>query len=379
MFRQKNRPHQAAAGGSDPLELGGSDGTGGGGGRLEGLGIRRISSHRGGYWRMATIIMPTFRATNAKTHKPTNNSSMLTSHAHRIIFEEDDQALDVRSGKGNVVERGEKTPKEVPMRKLYLVFAFVVAWPLPGCVAGEGDLRDPEMMAPEPVGEFHLPRIEAEAFDIPRVRETLDPVWQPSWHPQGTLLVDAAGDLWMVGEHETRLPVSGDDTLGYVSLDEHDAIPMSPDEERCLVPDESRYWGPGNYAWWPVYGLYEEDRGPFILDGERFVRRPVSHEVLESWGYYWRWMDYFDGGEDEWLSYTFEDDPVPFRDGSLARTELGTYYLLHGRAYLFRPAELALEAGYREEDMQMMNETRLRELAIVTTSFTRETFETCPL
>jgi len=96
VFRQKNRPHQAAAGGSDPLELGGFEGVGGGG-RFDGLGIRRISSHLGGYWRMATIIMATFRATNAKTHKPTNNHSLLTSHAYRTIFEEDDQALDVRS------------------------------------------------------------------------------------------------------------------------------------------------------------------------------------------------------------------------------------------------------------------------------------------
>jgi hypothetical protein len=263
------------------------------------------------------------------------------------------------------------------MRKLFAVFAFSVTWLMPCCVAGEGDVRDPEMM-PEPVREHELPHIDRAAYEVPRLDVPFDPPWFPSWHPQGTLLEDAAGDLWMVGEHDTRLMVSGDDTLGYVSLDEHDAIAMSPLEERCLAPNLEQYWGPGNYDWWPVYGPYEEDPGPFILDGLRHVRRPVAHEALESWGYYWRWMDYFDGGEDEWMSYAFDPEPVPFRDGSLARTELGIYYLLHGRAYLFRPAELAFEVGYREEDMQMMHEARLRELAIVTTSFTRETFETCP-
>ncbi|MCK9361477.1 hypothetical protein M0Q28_04610 [Patescibacteria group bacterium] len=267
------------------------------------------------------------------------------------------------------------------MEKSWFWLVFVCTWLMQGCVVSEGGFSDAGMPAdasPNAVRPvFSHPTLEPDVPEL-SLRPAPEPEWRPSWHPQGTLLVDAAGDLWMVGEHETRLPVSGDDTLGYVSLDEHDAIPMSLDEERCLVPDESRYWGPGNFAWWPVYGPSEEERGPFILDGEHFVRRPVAHEVLESWGYYWRWMDYFDGGEDEWLSYRFEDDPVPFRDGSLARTELGTYYLLHGRAYLFRPAGLALEAGYREEDMQMMSETRLRELAIVTTSFTRETFGSCP-
>ncbi len=266
------------------------------------------------------------------------------------------------------------------MKKLSLLFAFVGLLLIQGCVADEGGFQDPEM-PPEPVGEFHQSRIDAEAIEtpaLPRLRDSLEPLWFPRWHPEGTLLVDAADNLWMAGELGTRLEVSGDDSLGNIGLDEHDAISMSPEEERCLIPLWGEYWESGNYAWQPIYGPDEENRGPFILDWEHHIRRPVAHEVLESWGYYWRWMDYFDGGEDEWLTLVYQDEPIPFRDGSLARTELGTYYLLHGRAYLFRPAELALEVGYREEDMQRMSEVRLRELARVTTSLTRETFDTCP-
>lgn len=269
--------------------------------------------------------------------------------------------------------------------KPYLWFAFFCLVSLVGCMAGEGGFANPE---PFPIADHppivrELPELDFEL----RCRgcELLEPPvfdreseWRPRSHPFGTLLVDHRDELWMVGADGGRLPVSGDDSLGNVGLDEHDAIPMSLEEERCLTPDESRYWGSGNEAWWPVYGPYEEDPGPFILDWARYERRPVSREVLESWGYYWRWMDYFDGGEDEWSSFAFLDEPVPFRDGSLARTELGTYYLVHGRAYLFRPAELALEVGYREEDMQMMSEHRLRQLAVVTTSLRREHFDLCP-
>lgn len=199
----------------------------------------------------------------------------------------------------------------------------------------------------------------------------------PRSHPIGTLLVDNERELWMVAEGGIRLSVSGDDTLGEIGMDEHDAIPMTAEEERCLFPS-SDYWGPGNFAWQPVYGPHEDDPGPFILDWDRRIRRSVSFEALESWGYYWRWMDYFDGGEDEWQSFTYEGEPVGLRDGTLVHTEYGFYYVVHGRSFFFHPASVAAEAGYHLEDSLSMSDRRLRELAPASTAFTRETFDRCP-
>jgi hypothetical protein len=207
---------------------------------------------------------------------------------------------------------------------------------------------------------------------------TLSPIvtW-PRSHPVGTLLVDHDDALWMVIEQGIRAPVSGDDTLGNISLDEGDATPMTLEEERCLRPADD-YWGPGNWDWWPVYGPDEADPGPFILNGVTRTRRPVSNEALESWGYYWRWMDYFDGGEDEWLSYAFDPEPIPLRDGTLVHTEHGFYYVVHGRSFYFRPSELVAQAGYHPESAIWMRDTRLRELAPVSTALDYETFNLCP-
>lgn len=200
-------------------------------------------------------------------------------------------------------------------------------------------------------------------------------VW-PRSHLVGTLLVDHEDQLWMVVEDGLRMPVSGDDTLGLISLDESDAIRMTPEEERCLTPAED-YWGPDNFNWWPVYGPHEEDPGPFILDGALWSRRPVSIEALESWGYYWRWMDGFDGGEDEWEMYVFDERPIPIRDGTLVHTEYGFYYVVHGRSFYFSPTELVAEAGYHPESALWMRDRRLRELAPASTALTRESFDFC--
>jgi hypothetical protein len=273
------------------------------------------------------------------------------------------------------------------MRSIDCFFMFVWLF-LGGCVFE----RSPQYLTPDAGAAADasrpLPRLDNVikgdtpplSFDILPDPSPPDPasvaVW-PRSHPVGTLLVDHLGDLWMVIDDGVRAPVSGDDTLGVISLDEHDATLMTLEEERCVRPTDD-YWGPQNYNWWPVYGPTEEDPGPFILDGSTITRRPVSHETLESWGYYWRWMDYFDGGEDEWLSYAFDPTPIPIRDGTIVHTEHGFYYVVHGRSFWFSPRDLVDEAGYHPENALWMRDTRLRELAPASTSFNHETFNRCP-
>ena len=75
----------------------------------------------------------------------------------------------------------------------------------------------------------------------------------PRAHPPGTLLVDRAGDLWMVENWLERRLVSGDDILGEIDLGNEDAIPMSEAEERCLVPLDDEYWYPASTGWYDVY------------------------------------------------------------------------------------------------------------------------------
>lgn len=248
------------------------------------------------------------------------------------------------------------------MNKFLMVFVM-----LGGCV----------LATPDEQNLFEAPR-----FETPRIDTIEAPgpglLWQPRWHPEGTLLADHDRELWMVTGHGTRNIVSGDDTLGNISLDEHDAIAMSLEEEACLTPNDVDYWGPGNNNWQPIYGPDEDDRGPFVLDWGNLIRYRTTPEALESWGYYYRWTDYYDGGMDDWESFTDAETLVTLRDGTVVRTELGVYYILHERAYLFRPASLAIRVGYREEQMQEMYEARMRDLVRVTTSFTRDLFDACP-
>jgi hypothetical protein len=264
----------------------------------------------------------------------------------------------------------------------------MLVWLLIGCEFDRSSLVENDAGVTADASQ-HLPTLDIDVitgrslppgFDIVPDPSPPDPALVATWprlHPVGTLLVDHLGDLWMVIEDGVRAPVSGDDTLGEISLDEHDATSMTLEEERCLRTVDD-YWGPSNNSWWPVYGPTEEDPGPFILDGFHHVRRPVSHETLESWGYYWRWMDYFDGGEDEWLSYAYDPEPIPIRDGTLVHTEYGFYYVVHGRSFWFNPDDLVAAAGYHPENALWMRDSRLRELAPASTSFNHETFDRCP-
>ena len=259
------------------------------------------------------------------------------------------------------------------MKKLLFVFLI-----LSGCVFGvptEAEAMDTSM--PEPSPNAELPRFEVP-IEEPMASLELHPVWHPRSHPQGTLLVDHDREIWMVTRDGVRQPVSGDDTLGLISLDEHDAVAMTLEEEACLVPDESEHWGPGNEAWWPVWGPDEEDSGPFIIDWDRHTRYRTSIAALESWGYYWRWMDWFDGGADEWASYTDASATIGIRDGTLARTELATYYVVHGRSYAFLPASVATDAGYTDTHVLRLTEAQLRDHAPAATFLDRSSFERCP-
>lgn len=197
----------------------------------------------------------------------------------------------------------------------------------------------------------------------------------PRSHPVGTLLVDHLGSLWMVIEDGVRAPVSGDDTLANISQDEHDATSMTLEEERCLRTIDD-YWGPPNYAWQPVHGP-EEDPELYVLDWERRLRHPVTYEALDSYGYYTPWLDYYDGGDDDWTSFA-NAEPVGIRDGTLVHTEHGFYYVVHNRSFWFNPPGLVSTAGYQPEDALWMRDSRLRELAPASTSFNYDTFDRCP-
>lgn len=263
------------------------------------------------------------------------------------------------------------------MRSIGCLFVFVFVFS--GCLLDRSPLGPP--ISASDAGSFPNIRFNPDppVLDL----DLLDPdageapaSW-PRTYLVGTLLVDHEDQLWMVVDDGVRMPVSGDDTLGLISLDENDAVSMTLEAERCLTPVED-YWGPANFNWWPVYGPHEEDPGPFVLDGSVFSRRPVSIEALESWGYYWRWMDSFDGGEDEWEMYIFDPQPIPIRDGTLVHTEYGFYYVVRGRSFYFSPTELVAEAGYHPESALWMRDRRLRELAPASTALTRESFNYCP-
>ncbi|MEK7473522.1 MAG: hypothetical protein AAB668_02230 [Patescibacteria group bacterium] len=264
------------------------------------------------------------------------------------------------------------------MRKFLYPFAFVGAWLVQGCVPTEGGFGDAGTADESAEGglgsgfRFDLER--SFAIDAP----PLPAVWRPRLHPPGTMLVDHSRDLWMVVTGLERRSIAGDDVLGEAGLSDHNAIRMSPDEERCVVPvADDEYWYPENGAWRPFYGPHEDD-GLYLVDWEHRTRRPASIETLYSWGYSASRLDDYDGDMDEWDALSVLEEPLRFRDGTIARTEIATYYLLYGRAYIFVPQTLAEEAGYRLEDMLDIREALLRTLARVTTAFTRDYFDLCP-
>jgi len=259
------------------------------------------------------------------------------------------------------------------MRNIYWLFAFVMLQS--GCEFDREPIRQ--------VNEASSDASDAatacnDAGTLMSVHEdaSMPDSW-PRTHPVGTLLIDQDRELWMMTGYGFRSPVSGDDTLGLIGMNESDAIPMTSEEARCTL-ERDDYWIPENNGWWPVYGPFEGDPGPFVLNWISFERRPVSLEALESWGYYTRWLDWFDGGLDEWESYHYNPEPQSLRDGTLVQTESAYYYIVHARSYLFDSSDLATQAGYHIDDAMRLSESRLRELAPSAFVLTRESFNHCP-
>ncbi len=265
-------------------------------------------------------------------------------------------------------------------KKWVVLFALAGMWLWEGCTLDWSGLGEPDQAVAVPPGVVWAdpsPRLEPVSVTAAIPSTETVTRWRPRTHPAGTLLVDHEGELWMVMNSAERQIVSGDDSLSYIGVDEDTAIPMSPEEERCLFPIDYRYWSPPSWNWQPVYGPSEEDPGPYMLDWDLRTRSRVTFEALQTWGYVPSLIDWFDFGAEEWASF-HEAGPVGLRPGTLVRTELGIYYVMHDRAYFFTPESLAADAGYQEREMFHLTESRLRELATVTTPLTEEAFNFCP-
>lgn len=217
---------------------------------------------------------------------------------------------------------------------------------------------------------------QAHAFEARPARIEPGRLWRPRSHPIGTLLVDGAGELWMVAEGGRREYVAGDDLLGEVALDDGDAISMSPEEERCL-PTTGTEWSPEILSWEPLWG-YGDDENLYVLRQQTYERRLTTPEALLSWGRDAEWIDWYQGQPGTWELFRDIEPDFGMRDGTLVRTELGLYYVARGRSYPFVPSSLAVEVGYRAEAELAMSEARLRAQAPTAFSLTRAVFDRCP-
>jgi len=255
------------------------------------------------------------------------------------------------------------------MKKMLPLFAV-----LGGCVLAAPAPLEAQDAPPFDPPEFHLPSARVEGLPELELHET----WHPRSHPMGTLLLDSSRHLWMVTGSGLRRPVNGDDTLGEIGLGFEDAIPMSDEEERCVVADRgSDYWYPEIEDWHPVFGPYE-DENLYVLNWDSLERRITSPEAMQSYGLNTMWIDWFDASDEQWYMFEDEDPPFPMRDGALVRTELGLYYVVHGRSYYFWPQTLAEEAGYHTESALEMHDARLRDVAPAAFTLERWGFELCP-
>lgn len=274
------------------------------------------------------------------------------------------------------------------MRKRLIPFVLVGAWLVQGCVPGEGSFGDAGTAGGNVDGGLAVDAERAADRRLIEVRFDLDQEFvidappllrfrRPLTHPPGTLLVDRDRGLWMVVNWFERRFVSNAELVGEVGVDVRGAIRMSSGEERCLVPDASEYWEPENFAWQPLYGPYK-DENLYLVDWDQRTRRIASVEALRSWGYSPHWINQFDGLDEQWNSLEDVEPPLPFRDGTVLRTEEGVFFLLHGEAHPFTPPDLVFEAGYRERDFLDLPHSRLEDLAGFGDPFTRETFTVCP-
>lgn len=260
------------------------------------------------------------------------------------------------------------------MERLSFVIAVAAAWFAQGCVSDESSFHDARF-------GFEIPNLDPELrFELPRFdpETRFEALWKPRAHPPGTLLVDSERELWMVVNWLERRPVAGSDTLAEVGLSRNDAIQMSSEEERCLVPvPDDEYWYPEIMTWKPKIGFRDDD-GLYVLNHERGLRRRTSLEAIESHGYYADWLERFNDDVHAWNAFEEVDPPLSFRDGTVVRTENGTYFMQNNEAHPFVPPELVVQAGYRERSVTYLPHSRLEELARIGDPFTREIFSICP-
>lgn len=265
------------------------------------------------------------------------------------------------------------------MKTLPFVTIFAACF-LQACAFEGSDLRDPEIAddaLSEPVtSETTMPIRDLQPVSLER--ELVTNLWRPRSHPPGTLLIDRYRDLWMVETWPERRIIPGTEVLEEAGLGHLDPIRMTIEEEACLtIVDDDDYWYPEIVNWQPFFGPNEEEE-VYVVDRIRHLRRETFIEALVSYGIRPSDVRPFDEGPEAWDSFRDMEPRLSFRDGSVVRTELATYYMLYGRAYAFQPQSLAEDAGYRAEGMMHLMEARLRQLARATTAFTRETFDMCP-
>jgi len=203
-------------------------------------------------------------------------------------------------------------------------------------------------------------------------------VWRPSSHPPGTVLRDGEDELWIVTSWLERAHVRNRDFLYEIGV-ESDAsiIFMTAEEERCLPTRDGVTWRPPNESWQAVYGPYEDEH-LYLIDWETMTRVRANPEALESWGYDPSWLDQYDGRMSVWHAFEDLDSALPFRDGTLIRTEDSVHFMYEGLAHPFVPEELAEHAGYAEGTFVEMTHERLEDLVRFGGVLTSESFSRCP-
>lgn len=243
-----------------------------------------------------------------------------------------------------------------------------------GCAAPEMSVTSVEARQATDVRDYpfvnELTRVERSPVE----EIHLPPVWRPRAHPPGTLLIGADRRLWMVVNWLERQLIPDRHMVREAGIDPSSAIPMSGEEERCLLPITDPEWTlPAEREWTPMLDL---DQSEWLINRGLGMRRRAPREVLRSWGFL-PWIDDFDMSVEEWL-HMREVDPLRFRDGYMVQTESRLYYFVNDVVWEFESEDLAREAGYAVDRAASVRSDRLFELTTHWGTLTREMFSICP-
>jgi len=208
--------------------------------------------------------------------------------------------------------------------------------------------------------------------EIPRSRSPRT-AWRPQTHPTGTLLVDSAGVLYMVVNPLERMRIRSEDALYEAGLHIEDAIPMSAEEQSCLLVRTDTSWWPESVADW--HSCLGPEEGGWIISLELGLKRRASYEVIDSWGFY-PWTDEFQGSLEDWNQLREVDRLLP-RPGFMIRTERGLSYFEDQKRFLFENETLAEAAGYSLEHVRTVSEERLADYPVFG-MLTPASFSFCP-